>query len=327
MPYVIALMLISGFCLLTGFNDGGNLLAAFLATRTMKVPWLLVVIVSGIALAPFVAGDAVAYTVATQIVNLPRAGVSVLDAALTATLTTLFLCWRLRLPTSASFALVGGLCGAGVAMLGPGHVVWQGVAKVVLSLLLAVIFGGMAGFGAYSLLVRIFAHLSLPRGEQMVHLQYLTSALVCFGFGANDAEKAIGLLAAAWLLMRQSPHLSVAWWMVCACALLFDLGFLWGGWRIARTMGHRVFRVRPLHALSSQMAVAAVVLSAAALGGPVSTTQTINSSMLGVASVADRQRVRWVIVRRLAFVVVFTLPMAFALGDITGLLWDGRWFS
>ncbi|MCL6516739.1 inorganic phosphate transporter [Alicyclobacillus sp.] len=316
----LAVALIMGFTLLCGFNDGGNLLAAFLNTRVMRAGVVLVVILAGTVLAPFLLGTAVAATIGTRIVDIRQTGVPVLNLGLAATLVTLLLCWRLKVPTSASFALVGGMSGAGLAVLGPHAVIWWGLVKVGLSLILSVVLGGLAGFVGYWVLYQALRRASRRLGVRVGYLQYLSTIFVCLGYGANDAEKSVGLLATVHALAHRAPF-HVMPWMVIAPAGVFFLGVLVGGWRVARTVGFHVFRARPVHAFAMQVASAAVILGASAVGGPVSTTQTIDSALVGVGVCARKERIRWSFVRRMAVVWVVTMPLAFSVAVVLGLLW------
>ncbi|MCL6593863.1 MAG: inorganic phosphate transporter, partial [Alicyclobacillus sp.] len=136
--------------------------------------------------------------------------------------------------------------------------------------------------------------------------------LLCLCYGANDAEKSVGLLASLWAVLRHTPF-AVRPLMVMLPALAFTAGLLGGGWRVARTVGFHIFRARPVHAFTTQWAAAAVILGAAALGGPVSSTQTLDSALVGVGTAARSRQVHWPVVRRMAWVWVVTLPLSFVL--------------
>lgn len=319
MAYLLAFVLILGFTFMSGFNDGGNLLATFLNTRTMNVVVVVAIILCMLIVGPIFMGTAVAQTIGTQIIDIHQVGIGTLNIALLGTLFTLFLSWKMGMPTSTSFALIGGMSGAGLTLFGPTVVVWAGLLKVVLSLILAVALGGFAGFLVYSVLLVLLRRVSIRFGVRMAYTQYLSSALVSFGYGSNDAEKSIGLLATVWMLLDHRDF-HVTWWMIGIPTLVFGLGLLWGGWKVAKTIGFHVFHARPVHSLATQLSTAIVVLTAAAVGGPVSTTQTVDSALIGVGARAGKERVRWSVVRKMAMVWFFTMPTAFVLSSLLALL-------
>ncbi|MCL6547569.1 MAG: inorganic phosphate transporter [Alicyclobacillus sp.] len=317
--YALAFALILAFTLVSGFNDGGNLLAVFLGNRGLRTDVVVLLMIGMTAAGPLLAGTAVARTIGVQIVDVRRVGLGVLNVALVATLATLMICWRLGIPTSTSFALVGGLSGAGLATAGAHAVIWTGVLKALASLILAVVLGAAAGYAAYALARLVLRGASLNAGVRAGQLQYLSSALVCFGYGANDAEKSVGLFATCWMLAHGTQRFSVHGWMIGLTTAVFAAGLLTGGLRVARTVGYHVFRMRPVHGLCTQAATAAVVLTAAALGGPVSTTQTVDSAIVGVGTRADKARGRGEVLHRFGGVWVGTTPAAFGLSAVLAL--------
>lgn len=318
---IFAIVLILAFSMVSGFNDGGNLLANLVNSRVMSVSVALLMILFAVTVAPFLFGVSVARTIGTQIIHVNQVGIATLNIALLGTLVTLLICWKFRVPTSTSFALVGGMSGAALARFGVHAVVWSGLWKVVITLFLAVTLGSLGGFLLYSLVLTILRRVSIRTGESIGRLQYVSALLLCFGYGANDAEKSIGLLGAVWMLMGNS-RFRIDWWMIVLSAIMFGLGLLIGGWRIAKTVGFHVFRTRPVHTFATQLGAAVVVLSAAMAGGPVSTTQTVDSALVGVGVRARKERIRWSVVRKLGVVWATTMPIAFVSSWIIAIMYD-----
>lgn len=321
MGAVLCLVLVLGFTLLSGFNDGGNLLATFVNTRVMKVSVAVTMILATLILGPLLFGTAVAETIGTKIIPVQSDGLTTLNIALVGTLLTLVLCWRLKVPTSTSFALVGGMVGAAIARYGFADVLWHGVIKVLVSMVLAVVLGSIFGFLVYVATYALLRRRTVRFGVILGNMQYLTALLVCFGYGTNDAEKSLGLVATIRMMHSHQPF-HVVNWMILLITGTFGLGILLGGWRIAKTIGFHVFRARPVHSFATQLASATVVLSASAIGSPVSTTQTVDSALIGVGVRAGKERIRWSVVRRMGMVWVTTMPMAFVLACVLGLLYD-----
>ncbi len=315
--FVLVLILLFGY--LSGYNDGGNLIATLLGSRTLPRWVLFPLLTVSVSVGPVIFGTRVAATIGNQIVNLQRIGPGVVAAALIAAAVTILAAWWSRVPTSTSVALVGGLVGGALVHGGPAAVHWPGVVKALLSLALSLIFGFSVGFVVYRI-VRWALRRVTPRvGHVVVRGQYLTAALQGVGYGANDAEKTMGLLAALALLSGVSHRFEVTWPMIALTVLTFVAGMGVGGWRVARRIGMHVFRIRPTHAVAVQLAAAMTVMTAASLGGPVSTTQTTDAALLGVGSAHRPSMLHWAVVRSLLVAWGVTMPLSLTVGALVGL--------
>lgn len=299
--------LILGFNLLAGFNDGGNLLATLLPSRVRPIVlwvWLAVVV----ALGPLVLGTHVADTIVRRIVA-PESLRPILALATFAALLVVLASWLLRVPTSMSLALIGAMVGAATAS--GGHVLWGGAARALVGFILTVLLGGLLGL----LAARYGRWLlrRLRRGTLPSVLLLLTALLEGLAYGGNDLEKAIGLLHYSGLGLHGAVLLS---------ALSFALGSAVGSWRIARTVSSQILRLRPPEALYTQAATGLAVLAAAAAGIPVSTSQTVDSSLLGVGSAENPRHVGWRVARRMIVAWFATPAAAFVIGGAS--LWVAR---
>lgn len=304
-----AFLLIALFAFVSGVNDGGNLVASFLSAGTLRGPVIVPLLLVSIGLGPVVFGTAVAHTIAIEVVNFSRTGFVILDVALLAALLTLFVTWRLRIPTSTTVALVGGMVGAAMIHQG-GAIRWSGVLKVMAGIPGAV----MAGFVAAYLLTKMFwwilGQSSREQGHRLSQVQYATAFLQGLAYGANDQEKAIGLTALALAMLHPGvPYVvtpvAIAFPLVCWAA-----GLWLGGGRIAQTVGTHVFRLRPANAVSTQAAAGIAVMASALVGFPVSTTQTTDGSLFGMGAALAPRRVRWRTVGRILAVWGGTMPIA-----------------
>jgi PiT family inorganic phosphate transporter len=308
------LVLIASFAAVSGINDGGNLAGTFLPARAVSPRVLLPLLIISVGLGPLLFGTAVSHTIAVEIVNLSAASPALADAALAGALGTLLVTWWLKVPSSTTIALAGGMVGAAL-LTGHGPLVhWGGVAKVALGLVGSVAVGFLVAWGASRGVWRAARRVSAPGARRRVGYAEAAVLLVQgLAYGANDQEKAIGLLALDLSRLHGVPyHVSA---VAVALPLVFwTLGLLGGGWRIARTVGGHIFRIRPLHALSVQTAAAATVVAAAVLGLPVSTTQTTDGALFGVGASLAPRRVQWQTGRRLVLVWATTLPLAMVLG-------------
>ncbi len=184
---------------------------------------------------------------------------------------------------------------------------------MAISLFGSIVVGFVAGAAIYALLRRLLIGVDLSTGMRIMRLQYGSVALQALGYGANDAEKTMGLIAAALLIGHNDARFSVPAWVIVASVTAFALGMAIGGVRIARTVAGKLFLIRPLHGLSFQLAAAGTVLAAAAAGGPLSTTETTASAMIGVGAVSNPRTLHGDAVRTMLVTWVVTVP--------SGLLW------
>ncbi len=273
-----------------------------------------VIIVAGAFAGPFIAGTAVALTIGLGIVDYRVVGVVPLIGAMAGGTMVLLLAYAVRVPVSASVALVSAMIGSLVVVHRLDQLAWSGVAKVGFSLIASIIVGFVGGAAVYTAAVLLLRGVSFQTGQRIMKLQYLTVALQAVGYGANDAEKMMGLIVAATLVGSSGSSISMPVWVIALSIGAFAVGTAFGGPRVARTVGGKLFRIRPLHALSFQLAAATTVLGASALGGPLSTTETTASAILGVGASSNPWEVRWTVARDLITAWLLTAPIGFATG-------------
>jgi PiT family inorganic phosphate transporter len=227
--------------------------------------------------------------------------------------------WYLGLPSSSSHALVGGLLGAAVLSGGLDVVRMDGLIKILLALLVSPVLGIIAGFLAMRLTL-FAAQDAHPRVNTLFRrLQALTLVGLALSHGTNDAQKTMGVIAMGLLASGYLERFEVPLWVIAASAGSIALGTSLGGWRLIRTLGGKIFRVRPVHGFASQVAGATVILGAALLGGPVSTTQVMSSAIMGVGAAERLSKVRWMVLRDLVVAWALTIPL-------TALLAAGSYF-
>ncbi len=317
------------FALTNGLHDAANAIASLVATRAARPAAAVLLAACCNLLGPVLLGAAVAETVG-RIVAVPRSDlVPVLGAGLSGAVAWNVLTWARGLPSSSTHALVGGLCGAALTAAGVGGVRWgglggPGVLGVLIGLAVAPLLGAAAGAALELALRRWLARASARIGPLVLRLQWAASASLALAHGANDAQKTAGVVLA--VLGAGGGSGSAAGWVVPAAAAAFTLGTSLGGWGIVRTVGRRIFRLRPLDALASQAGSAAVIGAASLLGAPISTSQVVASSVVG-AGLGKRgtRRVRWRVVREIGVAWITTLPAAGAIAAATLPLW--RWLA
>ena len=318
---VVALVLIAlVFDFLNGFHDAANSIATVVSTRVLK-PYqavLLAAVANFVAL--FIFHLSVATTVGKGIVDQGIVDHYLVFGALTGAITWNLITWYYGIPSSSSHALVGGLVGAAVAKAGTWALIAPGIAKTVLFIFVSPLLGLVLGSLMMLVVARLFAHSSPSRVDRWFRrLQLVSASLYSLGHGGNDAQKTIGII---WMLLVASgytPHdAAVPPWVVIACYVTIALGTAFGGWRIVKTMGQRITKLRPVGGFCAETGGAITLFTTAALGIPVSTTHTITGAIVGVGATQNVSAVRWGIAGNIVWAWVLTIPCS---AFIAGLAW------
>ncbi|MGQ9681612.1 MAG: anion permease [Anaerolineae bacterium] len=319
---VVGLGLLYGF--LNGIHDSGSLAAAVVGAGGVSPRRVLLLISAGQLVGALLAGVAVARTIGQGIVLPAALSLGVVLAALGAAIIWNITTWLLGLPSSTSHALIGGLVGAAWWRAGAGAVYFPGLAWVAVILFVAPWAGFAASYLAMKALLFVLQGATPKAGLRLRRLQWLMAPLLAAGHGANDAQKVMGLIAVGLVAARLQPGFAVPLWVQLGAALSLALGTAIGGLSILRTLGLRLYRIRPIHGLSAQLASSGVVLLASLVGWPVSTTQVIGSSIAGAGSAQRLSQVRWGEVGNILAAWLFTIPATALLGAMLSWLM-GRW--
>jgi len=315
LPLLVALIGVALlFDFLNGLHDAANSVATVVSTRVLRPH----IAVAWAAFFNFIAylvfGLHVATTVGTGIVEAGVVDARVILAALAGAISWNLITWWRGLPSSSSHALIGGLTGAGVAKAGLAAVVWAGLGKTVLWIVLSPV----CGFLLAQLLVLIVQWVALRATPYAVDrrfrvLQLFSASLYSLGHGGNDAQKTMGIIAV--LLYSQGMTggaFHVPFWVVIACQAAMALGTLLGGWRIVHTMGSRITALKPMQGFCAETGGAITLFVATGLGIPVSTTHTITGAIIGVGSARRTSAVRWRVAHGIVMAWVITIPAAAA---------------
>jgi PiT family inorganic phosphate transporter len=308
------------FDFLNGFHDSSNVVATVISSRAMKPRVALTMAAIAHFCAPFLFGVAVATTLGKDVVDPSAVSPNVILASVVASVLWNLITWWLGMPSSSSHALVGGLLGAAVLAQGLEIVQIRGLAKVLLALFFSPPLGMLAGY----LIMRIVLFLARNASPRVSivfkRLQILTSLALSLSHGTNDAQKTMGILTMGLVSAGILDSFEVPLWVVAASAGAIALGTVLGSWRIIRTLGGRIVRIRPIHGFTSQIASASVILSAALIGGPVSTTQVVGSAIMGVGAAERISKVRWQVGREMVVTWLITIPVTAALSALLYLL-------
>jgi PiT family inorganic phosphate transporter len=241
-------------------------------------------------------------------------------AALLSAIIWNLITWWFGIPSSSSHALIGGFVGAALIGFGISAIQIDGLTKVLLALLLSPILGFIFGYLILAFILWIGRGFSPRINEVFRKGQWLTTITLGLSHGTNDAQKTMGIMTFGLVAFGVLPEFAVPTWVIAVSAGAIALGTALGGWRLIKTMGAGFYRIRAVHAFSSQVAGTAVILGAAILGGPVSTTQVISSSIVGAGSAERVNMVRWGLAGQIVMAWVVTIPATMLLGGLFYLL-------
>ncbi|MDH3943578.1 MAG: inorganic phosphate transporter [Anaerolineae bacterium] len=315
---LITLALIFDF--LNGFHDSSNIVATVISTHALKPRTALLLTALGEFIGPFLFGVAVAKAVGEGLLLSSAITLQVMIAALVGAIIWNLITFFLGIPSSSSHALIGGLLGAAITGAGFGVIQSPGLIKILIALFISPPLGFLMGY-LITKLVFLLSFRATPRVNQLFkRIQIPTSFALALSHGANDAQKTMGVITLGLVIAQPGTSFEVPVWVIFVSAAAIALGTSFGGWRLIRTLGGRIFRVRPVHGLSSQVAGASVILGAALLGGPVSTTQVMSSSIMGAGAAERVNMVRWHVARDLFVAWVLTIPVAALVAAVAYLI-------
>jgi PiT family inorganic phosphate transporter len=298
------------FDFMNGFHDAANSIATVVSTGVLKPQWAVLWAASFNFIAYFIFPLKVAATIGKGTIDPSIIDHYVIFGALTGAIAWNLITWWYGLPSSSSHALVGGLVGAGVAKVGTGALIKAGLFKIVAFIVVAPMLGFLLG-SLLMLAVSWLCFRSNPRkvDRRFRRLQLVSAALYSLGHGGNDAQKTAGiiwmLLIAAGMTTASDP---VPTWVVFSCYITIALGTMFGGWRIVKTMGQKITKLKPVGGFCAETGGAMTLFFATALGIPVSTTHTITGAIVGVGSSRKVSAVRWGVAGSIVWAWVLTIP-------------------
>jgi PiT family inorganic phosphate transporter len=339
--FLIVLITALVFEYINGFHDAANAIATVVSTKVLT-PRQAIYLAAILNLIGALMGTAVASTIGQGLVDTNVITMVTIFSGLMGAIIWNLITWWLGLPSSSSHALIGGLCGAAFAASnGNWNVLhWNSVdangaatgiwPKVVLPMFSSPIIGFFAG-ALLMILITILVKRWRPRIVNMVFgkLQLVSAGFMAFSHGSNDAQKTMGIIALAlftgtqsgafndlpeWAHFLYTPEFTVDKWVVVTCAVVMGLGTAGGGWRIIRTMGHKMVKLQPVHGFAAETTAAVIIHGASNLGIPLSTTHAISTSIMGVGAVKRFSAVKWGVVERILWAWVLTLPVCGLLG-------------
>jgi len=296
------------FDFLNGFHDSSNIVATVIASRALPPRLALYMTAVAHFVAPFLFGVAVANTVGKGLIDPSAITISVVIAAVLSAILWNLITWLLGIPSSSSHALLGGLLGSAIIAEGVGVIHLDGLLKILLALFISPPLGLLMGF-LFMHLVMFLSRGATPKINKVFkRLQIFTSLGLALSHGSNDAQKTMGIITMGLVTAGVQDSFHVPLWVVAICAGAIALGTAFGGWSLIKTLGGRIYKIRPVDAFTSQAASAAVILGAALMGGPVSTTQVVSSAIMGVGAAERVNKVRWLVGQEMLVTWVLTIP-------------------
>jgi PiT family inorganic phosphate transporter len=309
----LIVLLSLAYAFINGRNDSPSIVAPAVSTHAFRPRQALLIAAAAQASGPLILGTAVATTVATRVVRAEVVTPESIVAALLAALLWIILTSILGIPSSSSHALIGGLAGAALAVGGPDALLLPGLGRVGLALLISPPLGMLAGFLVVRLTLFLARDAKPALNNHLLRWQQVTMLALGVSQGASDAPKAMGVLTLGLAVLGLEHGGRIPPWVVATCLGSFCLGTSIGGWRQMKTLGARVYKLRPLTGFGAQVAGSLVVFSAAVVGGPISTAQVMASAIVGAGAGERINRVRWLILREMLTAWILTIPASMAL--------------
>lgn len=311
---ILFLALIYGY--LHGTSASASVVATIISSRAIGPRKAIVLAAVATSLGPFLLGTAVANTIGQELISTPASTAHVVVAGLTgAIFWTAFTLW-LKIPSSVSQALIGGLVGAALAGFGAQAILTQGLQKALTGLFISPILGLVMGFIFVRLSYQVCRAASPHVNTWFNRGQVFVSVFMALSLGANDGQKIIGILTLGLVSTGFLHSFSISIWVTIISAAMIGIGTLLGGWRLIHTLGGKFYKIRPVHGFSAQLASGAIILSLALVGGPVSGSQVVTSAIVGAGSADRLQKVRWGVFQQILTSWVFTLPMSALAGAV-----------
>ena len=319
---IIALVLIFDF--INGFHDSANAIATVVSTKVLS-PFSAVLLAATFNFIAFTIFPLkVATTMGKGVVDPDVINLNVIAAALVAAIVWNLMTWWWGLPSSSSHTLVGGLVGAAIVSSGTGSVIFSGVFKIIIFIVVAPLLGMVFSFMISALVLHIAKNFSPSViDKHFRRLQLLSAAAFSLGHGGNDAQKSMGIIWVAMIVTGLSTQDDkIAMWIVLSCQAAIATGTLFGGWRIVKTMGQKITKLKPFEGFCAETAGAITLFGATHFGIPVSTTHTITGAIIGAGAQKGVSAVKWGVTTKIFWAWILTIPVSGIFGAVMYVLFS-----
>lgn len=316
MTFGLILLLALTYGYINGRNGSASVVATLISSRALNPRGALMLAAAGVLIGPFLFGVAVANTVGAKLISPQASTVPVLVAALIAMTAWTLITAQFGIPSSTSQTLVGSMMGAAWAGYGRASLLSGGLKTAFLGLFLSPLLGAIIGFflmlGIYRLAMYASPHVNWWFQKSQIFISFL----MAMAFGANDGQKTMGLITFGLVATHTEATFNVPLWVIAISAVSLGLGTWMGGWQLIRTLAGKFYKIRPIEGFGAQMTSSMVILGAALLGAPVSSSQVVTSAIIGVGSADRIQKIRWHVVARILLGWGLTIPISGALGAL-----------
>ena len=319
---ILVVIFALAFDFINGFHDTANAIATAVSTKALK-PRHAIILASIMNFLGAMTFTGVAKTITKDIVDpfTLQNGSLVILAALIAGIFWNLLTWYYGIPSSSSHAIIGSIAGAAIAAAGFSSLNYAGFLKILQALLVSPLLAFAAGYLVYSIFKVVFKNLNLTKTNRNFRLiQIGTAALQAYTHGTNDAQKAMGIITMALIANNYQSSTEIQTWVQISCAVAMGLGTSVGGWKIIKTVGGKIMKIRPVNGVAADLTGAAIIFGATYIHLPVSTTHVISSSILGVGASHRLKGVKWGTAQRMLITWIITLPISAFIAGITYLL-------
>ncbi len=308
-PILITVIILAlGFDFLNGIHDSSNVVATMISSRAFSPRVALGTTALANFVGPFLFGVAVANTIGHEVVDPKTITIEIVLAALVAAILWNLLTWFLGFPSSSSHALIGGIVGAVVIGAGWKEIMIDGLYRVLIPLFTSPIIGFLVGMVLLKIIKALCWDVTPRINEVFKRGQIFTGLALALSHGTNDSQKTMGIITLALVTGGFLKTFAVPIWVIVLCASMIALGTAVGGWRLIRTLGGKIFKIRPVDGFTAQLASAGVIITASLVGGPVSTTQVVSSAIMGVGTGERANKVRWGVAQEIITAWILTIP-------------------
>ncbi len=319
---IITVLLAFAFTFTNGFQDASAIAATFIASRSAP-PKSGIIFIAGVSLlGAILGGSAVAFTI-SGLLLLPspeQTLLVLLIALLTATIWNI-ITWKFGLPSSSTHSLIGGLIGGGIAAAGISSIYWgleelvnppfevTGLVKILLFFVISIVIGFVGSYLMHKSTGILLRNAKRTVNRPIVFCNWCAAGVMAFSNGANDSQKQLGIIALALFSAGLSTAAEVPLWARVTCAILLAIGTMSGGWRIMNTLGRRIFKIEPIHSFDSQVFSSSSLAISTLAGAPVSSTQVITMSVIGVGAAENPRKVKWSVGTHILIAMIITMPV------------------
>ena len=309
------------FDFVNGFHDAANSIATVVGTRVLRPLQAVSLAAAANFIGPFVFGVTVATTVGKGIINPDFVTIYIVIGALIGAIIWDIITWLVGLPTSSSHALIGGILGAGIAGAGIQAIIFDGLEKVAIGIVISPVVGLITAFLLATLIITVFAKRK-PRIVNSVfgRLQLISATYYSLSHGANDGQKTMGVIALILLIEGIIPSFEIPFYVIFIAAFAISLGTFFGGWRIVKTMAIKITQLKPYQGFAAETGGATILAVLAHFGIPASTTHAISGAIMGAGAVKRMSAVRWGIGKRIVWAWIITIPASAAVAYVSTLI-------